>query len=64
VAPDPADLYAHGGAPRVVPLEGRRFEVRWTATRPGPGVIRHRQYLRVVESGATLLIDTMDETID
>jgi hypothetical protein len=59
---DPADLL--GGDPRVVPLEGGRFEVRWDTSRPRRGVVRHRQYLRALESGATLLIDTHDETID
>lgn len=59
---DPADLL--GGDPRVVPLNGGRFEVRWDTTRPRRGVVRHRQYLRALESGATLLIDTHDETID
>jgi hypothetical protein len=59
---DPADLL--GGDLRVVPLEGGRFEVRWDTSRPRRGVVRHRQYLRALESGATLLIDTHDETID
>ena len=53
-----------GADTRVVPLDGRLFEVRWDATRPQRGVIRHRQYLRARQSGATLLIDTRDETID
>lgn len=30
----------------------------------GRGVLRHRQYLRAVESGATMQIDVHDETID
>ena len=59
---DPADML--GGDARVVRLDGGRFEVRWDSTRPSRGVIRHRQYLRAVESGATLLIDTHTETID
>ena len=59
---DPADLL--GGDPRVVPLDGGRFEVRWDTTRPRRGVVRHRQYLRALKSGATLLIDTHHETID
>ena len=58
---DPADF---GSDRRIVPLEGGRFEVRWDTVRPQRGVIRHRQYLRALESGATLLIDTHDETID
>jgi len=53
-----------GADARVVPLDSRLFEVRWEATRPQRGVIRHRQYLRARQSGATLLIDTQDETID
>lgn len=59
---DPSE--ALGADTRVVPLDGRVFEVRWDATRPQRGVIRHRQYLRARQSGATLLIDTQDETID
>jgi hypothetical protein len=50
--------------PRLVPLEGGVFAVLWRETRPSAGVLRHRQYLRAVESGATMLIDTHDETID
>jgi hypothetical protein len=38
--------------------------VLWRETRPSPGVLRHRQYLRAVESGATMQIDVHDETID
>ena len=53
-----------GADSRVVPLDGQLFEVRWAATRPQRGVIRHRQYLRARPSGATLLLDTQDETID
>jgi hypothetical protein len=50
--------------PRLVPLAGGVFAVLWRETRPSAGVLRHRQYLRAVESGATMLIDTHDETID
>jgi hypothetical protein len=50
--------------PRLVPLEGGVFAVLWCETRPSAGVLRHRQYLRTMESGATMLIDTHDETID
>jgi len=59
---DPADLA--GGGPRVVPLDGGRFEVRWETTRPSRGLVRHRQFLRAPDTGAKLLIDTQDETID
>ncbi len=41
-----------------------RFAVLWRETRPSAGVLRHRQYLRAVESGATMQIDVHDETID
>lgn len=50
--------------PRPVPLEGGVFAVLWRETRPSAGVLRHRQYLRAVESGATMQIDVHDETID
>ena len=59
---DPADML--GGEPRVVPLAGGRFEVRWDTTTPRRGLVRHRQYLRAPQLGAELLIDTNDETID
>jgi hypothetical protein len=48
----------------LIPLEGGVFAVLWRETRPSPGVLRHRQYLRAVESGATMQIDVHDETID
>jgi len=48
----------------AVRIEGGVFEVFWTEKRTGPGAIEHRQHLRVVESGATLPIDTWLETID
>jgi len=38
--------------------------VLWRETRPSAGVLRHLQYLRAVESGATMQIDVYDETID
>ena len=48
----------------AVRIEGGVFEVFWTEKRTGPGGIEHRHHLRVVESGATLPIDTWLETID
>jgi hypothetical protein len=59
---DPADF----SLPRrgAVPLEGGVFEVFWRERRLHPGAIQHTQHLKVVESGATLQIDTRLETID
>lgn len=50
--------------PQAAPLEGGVFEVTWRERRLRPGVIQHRQYLKAVESGVVLLIDTRLETID
>jgi hypothetical protein len=60
-AKDPA---AFAPRPAPITLEGGVFAVLWRESRPSAGVLRHRQYLRAVESGATMQIDMQDETID
>ena len=47
-----------------ISLEGGVFEVIWTETRLKAGGIQHRQYLKAVESGAMMLIDSQLETVD
>jgi len=59
---DPADVYANGGSPRTIQLNGGVFEVIWEVRRGG-NTIKYEQYLRPVGSKQRLLVGSEFETI-